>query len=151
MSKTFTYLVVISTLVLGLSLFGIVQGNSYRLFQAIGLTADSGALGGTGFSQSGFFDAVFGSISGILAVVATVGDIAVGYITNRDVQSALRAGFALGFGAWIIADLWALFTDVGTLFDASFTWAVTIIRVFIALMAIGLIYSIVQFGSGGDE
>lgn len=148
MSKTYTYMIVMTTMIIGLSLFGLIQGTSYSLFSGIGLTSNT--LESSGFSLSQLFESVFSDTFGLLAVLATAGGIVAGYIANRDVASALRAGFALGLGTWVAGDMWSLFSNVGSLIGTEFVWMIYIVRFIIVVMFVGFIVSLVQFGTGND-
>lgn len=160
MSKSFTYIIVLTTLVIGLSLLGIINGTSYHLFKDIGIIKNTTQLSETnytlietqekaGFSMSTFYDSIFGSGIGILSIISATAAIFVGFALTKDPTLVLRVAFAAGLGAWITSDLVFLFGDIPAMMGAEFVWATVIIRAFIAILWMGFAYSIVLFATGG--
>ena len=150
MSKTFVFSIVFATVIILLSIAGIITGNSYDLFSKLGLSTTDGSLDSAGLTLNDLFLSIFASGTGLLATVSAIGAIFIGYGVSQDIATGIRTGFATGFGVWITSDIGRLFTDLPNIIGSDFAALIIIMKTLLILGFIGFIVGLVQFATGAD-
>ena len=141
MAKSFTYIIIITTLMILLSVFNIIDGQTSNVLQALN------------YNEPGNFKfgELFGSLFNLLTIGSFITGVFIGYLYTRSPEYAIRAGFVLLLGGWLFADMVAMITTFNAnYFGASLAWISIVIKGIIFIMMGGLVVSIVQLWGGND-
>lgn len=144
MSKSFTFLIIVTTTVIVLSVFGIIASGTSNILTAINFDNPGS------FKFSELFLAIFDSVNGLFAGGAALAGIVVGYLATKSPGEALTAGFIGLLGGWISADLISIITTSNGLFLGELAWIATLIKMVALILLAGLVVSLVQLWRGND-
>lgn len=144
MSKAFIYMITVTSLVIVLSILGILDSGTSQILSA--LNYDSPA----GFKFSDFFEAIFDSSNGLLSLAGAVTGIIVGYLFSRSPESALIAGVVGLIGGWVVADLVKVMTMANEVFVGELTFLAILVKAVIFIILSGYLIAVIQLWRGND-
>lgn len=144
MSKSFTFLIIVTTTVIVLSVFGVISSGTSNILTAINFDNPEN------FKWGELFLAIFDSTNGLFAGASALAGIIVGYLATKSPGEALTAGFVGLMGGWIAADLVSIITTSNGLFLGELAWIATLVKIVAAILLAGLVPSLVQLWRGND-
>ena len=144
MSKSFTFVIVVVTLDILLSIFGMIDTGTSALLQAINFSS------GSGFAFGELFTAIFGSTNGLFALGAATAAIIAGLYFRGEGESALMAGIVSIIGGWVIADMVMIIAQASTMFVGELAFLATVIRIVMSILLTGFVIAIISYWKGSD-
>lgn len=147
MSKSFVYIIVLASILIGLSTYGFTSGTG-EILKALSYDNPSGFKFGT------FFLTLFDTTTGLFTLAGAAAGLIVGYFSSKASDSAFLTPIVMTIGGWIAGDLVGIMIFTESILQAAngneLSWLVQIVRIFAFLMLSGLMIAMVQFWRGND-